>query len=149
MIDVLEKVKVPAIGLMVTGVLNGVIGVFTLFSGLLRLTGLIGQERLPTNEAEKLGFIMGTAFGYGIALIGLLAAPLIFYGGFRMLKGKSYKLSKTGAILAIIPLVSCCFPVGMVFGIWALTILSRAEVRAFFNGESPWQSNFPPPPGYH
>ena len=142
--DVVGKLKPPAIGLIAVGILNGVLGLVTLLSGLLRLTGLLDQGGLPASEAERTGYIIGTAFGYGIAFLGLVAAPVIITGGLRMLNGRSYKFARASAILSVIPLISCCFIVGIPVGIWALMVLNQPDVRAFFAGEMKADPPYPP-----
>jgi len=124
--------KAPAIALIVAGALNAVIGLLTVLSGLLRLSGINGRETLPTNEAERFGFYVGTFIAYGGGVLGLLAAPVIIYGAIQMLKGNKYGLAKTAAILAIVPLTSCCFLLGIPVGIWALIVLAKPEVKAIF-----------------
>ncbi len=144
--DVLSKIKAPAIGLIVVGALNFALGLLSVLSGLLRLTGIIPGDELPINEAERMGYLVGTFGVYGVAFISLIIAPFMVYGAVQMLGGKSYKFAKTSAILAIIPFISCCFIIGIPFGIWALMVLSKPEVRAFFSGERNFQNQYPPMP---
>ena len=146
--DILQKLKFPAIGLIVAAVLDLLVGFLTLASGLLRLTGIGGRETLPVNEAEKAGFIAGTVFGYGVGFLSLVFAPVIFYGALKMMKGEKPGAAKTAAIFAVVPL-SCCFPLSAIFGVWALIVLSKPEVKAFFRGEFPphdYPNDFPPQP---
>lgn len=140
--DVLAKIKIPAIGLIITGSLNGLIGLLTLLSGLLRLVGVV-KEQTPTDEAERLGYYIGTGFGYGVGFFSLILAPVIIFGGMKMLKGEKIGLAKTAAILAILPISSCCFVIGIPFGIWALFILLKPEVKAAFENRN--ADNFYPP----
>jgi ABC-type proline/glycine betaine transport system permease subunit len=50
----------------------------------------------------------------------------------RQLKGRG--LAIAGAILAMIPLFTCCCCViGLPVGIWALVVLMNAEVKAAFD----------------
>lgn len=144
--DVLQKLKGPAIALIVAGTLNGVLSLLTLASGLFRLTGIMGEEKLPTDEAERFGYYVGTFGSYGISSFSLIVMPLVIYGAVQMLNGKNYGLAKTAAILAIIPLTSCCFPVGMPIGIWALVVLGKPEIKALFRGEAPAGNFYPPQP---
>jgi hypothetical protein len=144
--DVSKMIKAPAIGLITVGALNFALGLITLLSGLLRLTGIVPNDEMPADEAGRIGFFIGTFLGYGVAFIGLIIAPVIIYGAVQMMSGKSYKLAKTSAILAIIPFISCCFVIGIPFGIWALIVLNKPEVRAFFSGETHYQNYYPPMP---
>lgn len=143
--EVLNRLKFPAIGLITVGILNAVGGLFSLLSGLLRLTG-ITNEQLPTNEAERLGFYIGTVVGYGIGFLSLLLAPFVIYGGIQMLKGKKIKFARVSSILAMLPFTACCFVLGIPFGIWALILLSKPDVREFFNGSKNLAQYNPPQP---
>jgi hypothetical protein len=142
--DILQRIKMPAIGLLIGGVLNAGTGFLTLLSGIFRLTGIWGRETLPSDEAERMGFLAGTFLGYGLGLLSLIFAPIIFFGALKMLKGERYGIAKISAILSVIPL-SCCFPLSIIFGIWSLIMLSKPDVKAFFQGGFSGQ-NFPPQP---
>ncbi len=41
--DIMQKVKVPAIGLLIGGILNGLIGFMTIISGVMRFSGILGR----------------------------------------------------------------------------------------------------------
>jgi ABC-type phosphate transport system permease subunit len=142
--DVLKKLNIPAIGLLVSSVLNGLIGFLTTASGIMRLSGRLGEENLPTSEAERFGFLFGTFLGYGVGFLSIVIAPIVFYGALKMMKGEKYGIAKTASILSVIPLI-CCFPLSVVFGIWALSVLSKPEVKAFFRGDFS-RPNLPPQP---
>jgi len=79
-------------------------------------------------------------------LLALIAAPIIIYGAIQMMKGRKLGLAKASAILAIIPFTSCCFLIGVPIGIWALTVLSKPDVKAFFRGENAPPNFYPPQP---
>ena len=123
--------KGPAIGLIVTGGLNALVGLLVVLSGLARLV-VSGQTEQIADDAERLGYVVGTVFGYGIGALSLVVAPVIIAGGVAMLRGRSLKLARSAAILALLPVTSCCFLVGLPFGIWALIVLKKPEVEAFF-----------------
>lgn len=146
--DIIQKVKSPAIGLLVTGILSGLLALLSLLSGLLRLLGVTGKEALPVNESERIGYFIGTFISYGIAFVCLITAPLIIYGAMQMLSMRNYKFAKTASILAIIPLTTCCFLIGIPIGIWAFTVLNKPEVRAVFDNENNPQNFYPPPPNF-
>ena len=147
MTNVEQKVKLPAIGLLIAGIINGAFAFVMLVSGILRLIAFSkGLEKLPTNEAERIGFYIGSFAGYGIGLITLLMSPVIVFGAVQMMRGKKYGLSKAVAILAILPFTACCMLVGAPMGIWAYIVLNQPDVKAFFNGEIPRQNASPPGP---
>jgi hypothetical protein len=61
----------------------------------------------------------------------LLFCLLIILGGVRMMSLRSYGLAVTAAILALLP-CQPLFLLGLIFGIWALIVLSRPSVKAAF-----------------
>jgi membrane protease YdiL (CAAX protease family) len=146
--DGLQTLKGPAIALIITGCLNGGIGLLTLLSGLMRLSGVSGTETMPTDKAERFGYILGTTATYAIALLSLVAAPIVVFGALKMIKGTKKGLAKASAILSILPFTSCCFLLGIPVGIWALVVLGKPEVSAIFEGIAPGTNYYPPsPPG--
>ena len=142
---VLQKLKAPGSGLIISGILNGTFGLIALISGIIRFSGISGKEDLPTDRGELIGYLISTFGGYGIALLSIIAAPIIIFGGVRLLKGQSKGLVIFAAILTILPLTSCCFVVSAIFGLWTLIILRNPDVKMFFqNGGE--QINLSQPP---
>ena len=64
-----------------------------------------------------------------IQLAGMVIAIL---GARKMLRLESYGLALTAAVLMMLPWVSPCCLLGLPFGIWAITVLNRSEVREAF-----------------
>ena len=65
-------------------------------------------------------------------MFGLLLAILVIVGGMKMKNLDNYGLAMTAAILGMIPCISPCCLLGLPFGIWALVVLGRPEVKAAF-----------------
>jgi hypothetical protein len=65
------------------------------------------------------------------AELGVMAVAnlLAIVGGFAMRSMGNYGLSMAGAIASIVPGVTGCCCTGMPFGIWALVVLMRADVK--------------------
>ncbi len=57
---------------------------------------------------------------------------LAIVGGLYMRKLSGYKMSMIGAIVSVIPLATGCCLTGIPFGIWALIVLNRPDVKAAF-----------------
>lgn len=127
----LQKLTLPASGLIVTGALNAIGAVLLLLSGAVRLVDNTPAKHIA-DDAERLGYLFGTILGYGSGVASLIVAPLVIAGGIAMLKGKSLGLVRSAAILAMIPLTSCCCVVGIPIGIWILVLLKKPEVEACF-----------------
>ena len=142
----LQKLTLPAIGLIVTGGLNAITAVLLLISGLARLANRTTSTEHLANDAQRLGYVVGSFVGYGAGVASLLLAPVLIAGGIAMLRGKSLGLARGAAILSMIPVTSCCCVVGIPVGIWALLILKKPAVEAYFRRQTAYGSR--PPPGY-
>ncbi|MCB1025282.1 MAG: hypothetical protein KDB79_12875 [Acidobacteria bacterium] len=129
--EIESQVKLPAIGLIVTGILNLLLGAYFVLSIVFQAA--VGQLNRPfASNEERIGFYVGF-YGLGlVALIGMAIAPAIIYGGVQMLKGRKYGLARVASILAIIPATSCCFMVGIPIGIWSFIVLRKPEVKQYF-----------------
>jgi GYF domain 2 len=137
----LQKIKAPAVALIVTAILNLVFGLWGLIKtaffqpNLQALDSELQQLNNPQLE-ELFHKWMHMAYGpFGIAgsLLGLVLSVLILIGAMKMLSLRSYEFSMTAAIVAMLPCVtSCCF-IGLPFGIWALVVMSKPEVKSHFS----------------
>ena len=142
---VAAQVKPPAIGLIVVGVINLLLGLMAVLSLLLRLTGRSVQPTLIADGSAA--YRTGQVMAQLVFIISLVVAPFVIKGAVDMLRGRKYSSAKMAAILAMIPMTSCCFLLGAPFGIWALIVLSKPEVKTFFEtGRDDFSP--PPPPQY-
>jgi hypothetical protein len=135
--------KLPAIGLIVVGALNALTGLLWIAGVVLRATGTLAELPMAQLGEEGAPIRMGQTLIQAIYFFTLVASPFIIIGAVNMLKGRKYSSAKMAAILAMIPATSCCFILGIPFGVWALIVLSKPEVKAFFESGG---SNFQPPP---
>jgi hypothetical protein len=82
-----------------------------------------------TSTAEGTGELVGS-------IVSLILWPLmnlaVALGAVSMIRLKSYRSAYTAAILSIIPVCSPCFLLGIPFGIWAIVVLNRPEVKKRF-----------------
>jgi hypothetical protein len=117
--DAGDRLRPPAVLLIVVGVLNLLFGLVPLGKGVYDLF----QRELAVGWC---------CVGLGIA--DGLASVVIFLAGVRMLALRSYRLAVTGSILAVIPFVSLssCLLLGAGVGIWALVVLMDGRVRSEF-----------------
>ncbi len=139
-----EQLKPPAIGLIVTGALNGAFGLLALLSSILQMVSPNQGPKADGSEAFQAGYLVGRGLSLLAALLSVVAAPVIITGALKMMKGQNLSRVRLAAILAMIPMTSCCFLIGAPIGLWTLIVLNRPEVKAFF--ESGGDSALPPPP---
>jgi hypothetical protein len=67
-----------------------------------------------------------------VASIFWVANLAILLAGIFMMQRISYSSTRIGAILACIPLLSPFLILGIPFGIWALVVLNRPDIKAAF-----------------
>lgn len=125
-----EQVTGPAVALMVTAGLGAVLGLFSLAINTLGLSLPMLADPDPGSQLQSL--LLG-GYGVSMALISLLIAGLIFWGAWRMQRLEAWGLSVAVSILAMVPCVSpCCF-LGLPFGIWALVVVVKPEIKSAFS----------------
>jgi hypothetical protein len=127
-----QKVQPPALCLLGLGVGGVLWGLFQ-GCGVAAAFGLIVEaEGLPPPDAAVWAYPL---FGGG-SLLGLVAAAMyamVLVGAMRMKNLRSYGLSISAAVLAIVTCCSLCAVVGLPVGIWALVVLRSPEVKAAFS----------------
>jgi hypothetical protein len=148
-----DRVKAPAIFLLIVGIFNLLVGCVLLLTGFM----------VPQIPAEKFERDVREAWkqytpeqkealekaGWGpenfqsnmaqsatvLGVVELVAALLIVFGAIRMLMLRSYGLAVVASLLAAVPIVSCCacpLPVGIGVAIWSLAVLFSSDVRTAF-----------------
>ena len=132
--------------MIVMAALDLALGALSVISGLMRLAGVLGKEPRITDDAEKLGYFIGTGLGYTCGVLSLIFAPIIIFRAIKMMKGRSRGLAMTAAVLSALPVTCCSVPLGMIFGIWALMVLMNPEVKAYFAGDHSQSADPPQPP---
>ena len=146
-----EKVNLPAKLLIAASIfmlLFGLVNIGVAFSGYdlqLKMLEFIEQQQPPGKQRDDLKkqvdearnrdrtveYVQSGVFG----ALGLTLDVFILIGGLRMQSLRGRTLAMVGAICAIIPANSCCcigMPIGMPLGIWALMVLTNADVKAAF-----------------
>ncbi len=112
-----QRLKIPARGLIAAGVLQ------VLFAlGLLVVA-------MPAIASEGGGLAGYGAVGFGAALL-VVVASIVFLGANSMKKLRNYPFSVATGIVAAVTGPAAIL--GLPFGIWALVILFRRDVRAAF-----------------
>lgn len=80
-----------------------------------------------TNEAVPV--IVANVLGYGMLV---LIHFVVALGGVKLLRLRTYSNAITAAVVALLPCFSPLVVLGIPFGIWALVVLCRSDVRAAF-----------------
>jgi hypothetical protein len=116
-----ERVKAPAIVLMVLAIITAV----------LRVAGTSFQLMMLGQGLEDPDGIKLTAniAGNGMALLLNIATAI---GAYKMMRLEAYSAAMTAAIISVIPLCSPCLVIGIPFGIWAIVVLNDPYVKAAF-----------------
>jgi len=132
--DVANKVKGPAIFILVLAILDIVTAIFGIIWIGLGNT-LMSLPNMPQQDAQMIEMQkkMMTIFSLPANIAGLLIAIVCLIGAIRMMKLKNYGLAMTAAILILIPCGTCCCLANIGAGIWALVVLSKSEVKNAFS----------------
>jgi hypothetical protein len=133
-----DAVNVPSIVLMIVGA----IGVLSSLSGLVSsgssdmVKNILDQSgNMPDEQREMLLKFAEASSGVGSKLFSLISLgynAFIIFGAIKMRQLQNFGLAMAAAILAIVP-CSGCYCLGIPFGIWALVVLNKPEVKASFS----------------
>jgi hypothetical protein len=135
----LAKVKVPAIALIITAAINILCGLWSLLSrpDMQQLNSDIQQLNNPQLEAvfQKVINLAQGPLAIANSVFELAVSVLILIGAIKMLSLRGYGFAFAAAILAIVPCLTPCigYVLGLVFGVWALVLLNKPEVKTHFN----------------
>ncbi len=132
-----DKVRVPAIGLMVSSIISILLSLYSLatFGSMAaqvqQVEGIMSQMNNPQLEqfTDSFMHLLSGPFGLANYIFQLLISVLILIGALKMLKLRSYEFSYAAAILAVLPCITpCCgWILGLIFGIWAMAVLGKAK----------------------
>ncbi len=127
-----SQINGPAIGLLVTGILGAVGGVLGIAMNALGASMSTFGPARGGGQSERLINAMAGGAGIVQSIIHVALAGLIIYGALQMKKLVNFRLAMTASILALAPCISPCCLLGLPFGIWALVVLNKPEVKAAF-----------------
>jgi hypothetical protein len=129
----LQLVKGPAIGLKVTAIVGLVLVAVGLAINVLTLSGFhIGLQQIYDPQMQKLINTLGGGLGVVRDIIGGVVGVIVLIGAAKMQKLQSYQFALTASIVAMVPCISPCCVFGLPFGIWALVVLNKPEVKSQF-----------------
>jgi len=129
----LKLVKGPAIALIITAGLGvayyALSGLFTLFTGSV----MFHQQMPPNIPPQMQAFIQGMQ-GPLAGVVNLVIAAwngFVLFGAVKMLRLQNHAVSMVASVAAMLPCQCCCL-LGLPFGIWALVVLNKPEVKSQF-----------------
>jgi len=135
-----DQIRTPAIGIMLAGALSFLWALFDLVACMVFLNDL-RQGKAPPLPPVFANFVQldetQLILEIGLDVIKLVTCSVVVLAALRMLQLRSYAVAITGSILSLIPCLTCCLCLGVPFGIWALVLLNRPEIRSSFNGTAP------------
>ena len=120
-IDPVNQVSGPSVGLLITGIVGGVFSLFILIALGFGMSFVSFWEWRHVEWYED--FIQGVV-GMGSAVVGLIIAGFIIYAALKMREMKQWSLAVAASVLAMIPCISPCCIIGLPIGIWALVFKS-------------------------
>jgi hypothetical protein len=125
-----QRIKGPAIGILVTAVVGGLWALASLAMNLL------GAGLAPMAGGSEEIWVQATSGVYGavMSLIGLGVAGFLVWGGLKMMRLESWGIALMACILAMVPCVSPCCLIGLPFGIWGLVVINDQAVKQAFRG---------------
>jgi hypothetical protein len=130
----LKAVKGPAIALKATAILGLFLVVLGFTWNILTLAGMdLNLQQFGDPQMQQ--FITRLSGGLGIVqnVVGAVIGVVLLIGASRMQSLRNYQFALTASILAMLPCISPCCVFGLPFGIWALVVLLRPEVKSQFS----------------
>jgi hypothetical protein len=126
----LQRVRAPAIGLLVTAGLGFLVAIA---AALFLNRVLIEAFDLPPELREQMEASQSPVLTAVQLVVTVVVCGLVVWGALGMLKLKSWGLAIAASFLALLPCVSPCCLIGLPFGIWALVVLFDKDVKAAFS----------------
>jgi multisubunit Na+/H+ antiporter MnhC subunit len=129
-----QMVNGPAIGLIIAMVLGIALSALGIVFHLLGVSW--GRPPPMMNpEAERMYQLFhqfGGTLGITAGVISIAIGLFVLFGALKMQKLSNHGLAMAAAIVAMIPCFSPCCLLGLPFGIWALVVLNKPEVKSQF-----------------
>jgi len=129
----LRAVKAPAIALKVTAIVGLVVVALGLAMNILALAGIhFGMQQVSDPQMQKMFDSLVGSLGIVQDIIGAVVGVVMLKGASKMQLLQNHQFAFVTSILAMVPCVSPCCLFGLPFGIWALVVLNRPEVKSQF-----------------
>jgi hypothetical protein len=122
-----KRVSGPANGLMAVAIIGFVLQA----AGLVMNLAGVGFATAG-RHADAMPAMFKGAAGVASAVVGMAVSGLILFGALKMKRLESHGLAMAASIVSMVPCISPCCLLGLPFGIWALTVLMKPEVKDAF-----------------
>lgn len=138
----LRALRGPTLGLLCLAGLHLLFGLMMFVIGpliaaiMVVITFIDSPEAVVSTLQEMFSDFTADPFFFLAFFVSTVSCFLIFRGARKMRRGEDYRRAKIAAILSCIPILSPIMYVGIPFGIWALVVLRRPDVRAEFQRRS-------------
>jgi hypothetical protein len=133
--ELMSKVRPPAIAVIVAAALGGLMALINVVMAALG----IGQgQQLPPGLPEQYQRLMqgmmdfSQKYGIFTNLLVLVLSIVTIVAGIRMMSLRTYGFVLFGVVIGMVPCLGGCCCLGLPFGIWAIVVLNRPEVKAAF-----------------
>jgi len=128
-----DRVKAPAIALIIVAALNALTGITLIFGrGMTMAIARSWMSAADYADLERRVPPPNLVVEMLQCMVLLAICALIAFGGFGMLKLRYYGLAITASVLAMVPCCDLCCPIGIPVGIWALVVLAKPDVKQAF-----------------
>lgn len=135
----MDAVKLPAIFLIIVGAIGILVALLGLVTSAVggggdeaQMQQMLQNPDLPPALKQALAASQSGALGILSNIVMLVLSGIMVFGATKMMKLQSFSLAMAAAIIAIIPCWGSCCCIGIPFGIWALVVLNKPEVKASF-----------------
>ena len=128
-----SAVAAPAIIIAIIAGL-GILGAIAMLALPQAMLQIAERAQTDAAEAEKLREALqaNRAVSMGQYALMIVLSAVALFGAVQMMRLRSYGLAMTAAIISLIPCVGPCCCIAIPFGIWALVVLMKPNVKAAF-----------------
>jgi hypothetical protein len=114
---------IPAVVLLVLSILYLLLQIAAMPRQIVQIMN--ADTSTPAGQAEQVGQSTFVVLIFPLEIVVLL-------GSVGMIRLRGYRSAFIAAIIALIPVCSPCFVLGIPFGIWAIVLLLKPEVKGRF-----------------
>lgn len=127
-----DKIKLPAVALLVVGILGLVDAVYSTLDVIFGFTtAALDTVDLPPEALQLIAAV--SSYGLVGVALNVVGSSFLVWTALRMIKLKGHTAALVASALAIVPCWGGCCCLGLPIGIWALIVLLDADVKSAFD----------------